>query len=110
MKEFEKIDYLPLGSIVTLKKGMQKIIIIARGIVIKSLNPPVFFDYGGSLYPQGLIGDQILYFNHKDIDEVIHQGYTDDDDKKMVNIINDGCKDSGYERKDISELAKRSAK
>lgn len=110
MKEFEKIDYLPLGSVVVLKKGMQKIIIIARGIVIKSLNPPVFFDYGGSLYPQGLIGDQIFYFNHKDIDEVIYPGYTNEDDKKMVNIINDGFRDSGYERKDITELSKRGTK
>ena len=84
----EKIPYLPLGSIVILKGGVQKVVINARGLLTMQAQPPCFFDYGGSLYPQGIIGDKILYFNHKDIDTVVFEGYHDDDDKRMVENIN----------------------
>lgn len=107
MKEFEKIDYLPLGSIVILKGGVQKIVINARGVVHKVAKPPVYFDYGGSIYPQGIIDDKILYFNHADIVKVIFEGYHDEDDKMMVYNINESFANSGLERKDLSVLMRR---
>ena len=70
MEEKEKVDYLPLGSIVILKGGVQKVVIIARGLVTAVTTPAGFFDYGGCLYPQGIVGDQIMYFNHSDIAKV----------------------------------------
>ena len=53
-----------------------------------TLSATSFFDYGGSLYPQGIIGDQILYFNHEDIAKVVFEGYHDEDDEMMVENIN----------------------
>lgn len=102
MKE-EKIEYLPLGSIVILRGGVQKIVINARGLVTLSTTPAGYFDYGGSLYPQGIVGDQILYFNHRDIAKVVFEGYSDDDDKMMVDNINEWYEDSSFERVDIVE-------
>lgn len=103
MKEKERIDYLPLGSIVILKGGVQKIVINARGLVTASTVPAGYFDYGGSLYPQGIVGDQILYFNHCDIAKVVFEGYTDDDDKMMVDNINEWYANSEFERIDTAE-------
>ncbi|HJC74312.1 MAG TPA: DUF4176 domain-containing protein [Candidatus Mediterraneibacter faecavium] len=103
MKEKERIEYLPLGSIVILRGGVQKIVINARGLVTATTTPAGYFDYGGSLYPQGIIGDQILYFNHKDIAKIVFTGYTDDDDKMMVDNINEWYENSEFERIDTEE-------
>lgn len=107
MKAFEKIDYLPLGSVVILKGGVQKVVINARGLVTMVTNPPSFFDYGGSLYPQGIIGDQILYFNHSDISKVVFRGFSDDDDEIMKNNINEWYANSEFQRGDIKNLKKQ---
>lgn len=88
MNQKEHIPYLPLGSIVILRGGTQKVVVNARGLLTLQTNPPSFFDYGGSIYPQGIIGDQILYFNHEDIIKVVFEGYHDEDDALMVENIN----------------------
>lgn len=88
MDNQERIPYVPLGSIVILRGGTQKVVVNARGLLTLQANPPCFFDYGGSLYPQGIIGDQILYFNHEDIAKVVFEGYHDEDDEMMVENIN----------------------
>lgn len=106
MKEKEKIEYLPLGSVVILKGGVQKVVINARGLVTMALNPPCFFDYGGSLYPQGIMGDQILYFNHKDILKVVFKGFADDDDTLMVEQINQWFQESDFERGNAEDIKK----
>ncbi len=99
-----RVEYLPLGSVVILNGGVQKVIVNARGMVATNLNPPKFFDYGGSLYPQGIVGDQIMYFNHEDIIKVIFTGYTDDDDKLMADNINEWFEKSDFEKGNTQEL------
>ena len=56
-------EFLPLGSIVLLKGGIQKILIISRALKVRNGNEEYFFDYGGVTYPEGLVGDQMAYFN-----------------------------------------------
>ena len=102
----EKVPYLPLGSIVILKGGTQKVVVNARGLLTMAAQPPCFFDYGGSLYPQGIIGDKILYFNHKDIDSVVFEGYHDDDDVKMVENINKWFQESDVRRGSPADIKK----
>lgn len=106
MENNENIEYLPLGSIVLLKGGTQKVVINARGLVTTITTPPSFFDYGGSIYPQGIIGDQILYFNHKDISKVIFRGFHDEDDDLMVSNINEWFNKSEFQRGDVSKFKK----
>ena len=106
MKNVERVDYLPLGSVVILNGGVQKVVINARGLVTMAVEPAGFFDYGGSLYPQGIIGDQILYFNHSDIAKVVFTGYTDDDDIMMVDNINKWFAESQFERANVADLKK----
>lgn len=83
----EKIELLPLGSVVIVKGNIKKLVVIARGLVTKVAGQMKLFDYGAVLYPEGLLGDEIVYFNHKDIKKIIHNGYSDDDDKQMVENI-----------------------
>ena len=95
-----KIAYLPLGSVVLIKGGVKKTMIIARGLAV-SVPPSVkVFDYAGCLYPEGLIGDQVVYFNHADIAKVVFEGFSDDDNAIMVENINDWLEKTPYERGD----------
>ena len=61
---------LPLGSVVILNSGIQKLMIISRGMVIPKDGKQYLFEYGGCIYPQGLVSDRLLYFNNEDIQEV----------------------------------------
>lgn len=84
----EKIEYLPLGSIVYLKEGTKKLIVIARGLLVKNGDEFVYFDYGGVPYPEGLQGDKMAYFQHDAITKVIFKGFSDYDDEVTVEKIN----------------------
>ena len=91
----EKINYLPLGSVVLLKGATQKLLIIGRGLQAKNeeTGKAFFFDYSGVPYPQGQNGEQVMYFNIDMIAKVFHEGYTDDDDKIITDSINEYLKD-----------------
>lgn len=82
------IDFIPLGSVVILKGGVQKALVIARAINVKHNDKVFFFDYACVPYPQGLVSDQIAYFNHDSIAKVIFEGYHDVEDEAMVENIN----------------------
>ncbi len=81
-------EFLPLGSIVLLKGGMQKVLIISRALKVRNGAKEFFFDYGGVPYPEGLVGDQMAYFNHSGISRVVFTGYSDEDNLNMVENIN----------------------
>lgn len=104
----EKIDFLPLGSLVVAKGGAQrKIVIIARGLALKVDGKMKFFDYGGCFYPDGLFGTRILYFNREDIEEVLHEGYTDSDDQIQIDEINKWLREHDMERGSVSEVKEK---
>ncbi len=69
-------DLLPVGSVVLLKGGIKKLVIMG----IKQANaeePDVEYDYAGVMYPEGYLGNDTLYlFNHTDINDIIFTGYT----------------------------------
>ena len=68
----ETVDYLPLGSVVILKGGVQKVVVIARGLLSVATGK---------------------------------EGY-DDDDKMMVDNINQWYMESPYERTDVEKLVR----
>ena len=84
----ERIDYVPLGSVVYLNGGIKKLLIVARAINVENDGKQYFFDYGGVLYPEGITGDQMAYFNHDDISSVFFRGCDDDENKGMTDAIN----------------------
>lgn len=84
-----KSEILPLGSVVLLEGGIQKLLIIARALNVKNGNKELFFDYGAVAYPEGLIGDQMAYFNQENISKVVFEGYHDDDDAVFSQRIRD---------------------
>ena len=80
-----KRELLPLGSVVILKGSVKKLLIVSRGSIVES----AFFDYGAFLYPEGMIDTNIAYFNHDDVLKVVHEGYSDQDNELVLEILND---------------------
>ena len=96
----EKVEYLPLGSIVVIHGAIKKTMVIARGLAAEINGETSVFDYAGCLYPEGIIGDQIMYFNHQDIAKVVFSGFSDEDDSLMVENINTWLQSVPFERAD----------
>ncbi len=85
----ESDKFLPLGSIVLLKNGKKKMMIIGFGQIDMRQKDKVY-DYCGCVYPQGIISNNNMYlFNHEDIEELIYKGFSDPE----WNIFNDKLKE-----------------
>lgn len=69
-------DLLPIGSVVTLKKGTKKLMIIGR--FQQNVKTKKIYDYAGCLWPEGYMDKEHIYvFNHEDIDILYYLGMQD---------------------------------
>lgn len=79
--------YLPIGTIVVLKNATKRIMITG----FASMSPETgdtIYDYSGCPYPEGFLNyNQVLVFNHDQIDKVYHKGYTDDESEEFQRIL-----------------------
>lgn len=95
MKNENKL--LSVGSIVYLKGGAVKTVILARGQLIKTDKKdklPTYFDYMGCMYPEGFDPDKNYYFNHNNIDKVIFSGYEDEEEERYLETLDDWKNDN----------------
>ncbi|MFF2772925.1 DUF4176 domain-containing protein [Streptomyces bacillaris] len=96
--------FLPLGSVVILKGSVKKLLVVSRGSIVED----DFFDYGAFMYPEGMIDTNIAYFNHDDILKIVHEGYTDDDNDLVLEILDDAYAQFQHDR-DTPALASTAA-
>lgn len=80
---------LPIGTVLYLKEGTGKLMILNRGSMIELDGEKQFFDYAACNYPQGLDIENTFYFNEENIDEVVFKGYSDDDEKRFQKLYKD---------------------
>ncbi|GGC77820.1 DUF4176 domain-containing protein [Enterococcus wangshanyuanii] len=86
---------LPIGSIVYLKEGSQKIMILNRGPVVNEKDRNVLYDYSGCQYPNGLNPNEVLYFNQENIDTILFNGYKDEDETRFEHLYNEWLNGEG---------------
>jgi len=103
MGRYKSKELLPLGSIVYLKEGTQKLVIVGRGVLFDDpdTGEQVFADYMGVLYPAGLQPDSTLFFQHENIDEVVFEGYRDEEEERFLTIYREWEKELSVPRKMI---------
>ena len=82
-----EMSYLPLGSIVLMKDGTHRVMITGRALHVKQNDEVYFFDYAGVLYPEGVTGQEICYFNNDWIEEVNFFGFNDEANRRYVSVI-----------------------
>lgn len=80
------MSILPIGTIVYLKEGSQKLMILNRGVTIEQNGENVLFDYSAAFYPMGLNPEQLFYFNRDDVDKVVYKGYSDEEEERFAKI------------------------
>lgn len=87
------MQYLPLGSVVSLKNNEdgQKMLITGRAPILELNNEVGYFDYGGCPFPQGN-SDVGYYFNDEDIKEVNFYGLVDENENQIQLNIENGKK------------------
>ena len=77
----KKDKYLPLGTVVMLKNGSKRVMVIGFCMEAKKENETARFDYAGCLYPEGIVdSEHFLLFNHDQIDKVYNEAFTDEED------------------------------
>lgn len=86
---------LPLGTVVYLVSGNQKMFIVGRGTLVEQDDHEVRFDYTGVRYPDGLLAEEVYYFNEEDIDSILSEGYRDDEDERYVTLYNQWLEEKG---------------
>lgn len=81
--------YLPLGSIVVLKNGWKKLMIMGYSAINMDTKDKIY-DYIACLYPEGVIQSNYnILFNHEDIRSIYALGLVDDEQKDFMSKIDD---------------------
>ena len=80
--------FLPIATVVMLKGGSKRLMIIGFCMETKKENQNVRFDSAGCLFPEGIIdSNEFALFNHDQIDKVYNEAYSDDITKKFISSL-----------------------
>lgn len=72
---------LPLGSVIRLEDSMDEKVLIIGRLIRSDENSEDVWDYLGVKVPEGVDGSQeLLYFNQKDIKQIVFIGLQDEDE------------------------------
>lgn len=83
-----KDEYLPIGSVVLLKGGIKKAMIIGIMHTSKVGEEYIEHDYIAVLYPEGFITTKTMFmFNHNQITDVIFHGYNNQERLDLMDRI-----------------------
>ncbi len=96
-------NILPIGSVVRLNNGTQKIMIINRGALFNHEGTIGYFDYSACLYPYGQTEQSVYFFNEEDIAEVYFVGYKDESEKTFCEEYQDKITQTPYPKFKLNE-------
>ena len=78
---------LPIGTGVRLKGG-QKRAMITGFCITPDEDKTKAYDYSGCIYPEGVIkSNQVLLFDHNQIEKIYHLGLIDEEEKTFKNKL-----------------------
>ncbi len=84
--------FLPIGTVVMLKGGTKRVMITGYMIFSKSSAEKKLFDYGGCVFPEGMIdSSNTIGFNRNQIDQIIHRGLEDEEQKEFIKLVDESA-------------------
>lgn len=89
----EAPDFLPLGSVVSLEGNPKKMMVIGRALIVQNDEQREYYDYGFCLYPEGLMGDAVIYSNHENVEAVHFKGLEGEEDADALISIEEALSD-----------------
>ncbi|MFD2655183.1 DUF4176 domain-containing protein [Gracilibacillus thailandensis] len=90
------MEILPIGSVVQLKNGDIKLMILNRAPLYNQDGVIGYFDYSACIYPAGKIEDQVYFFNNENIEKIYFKGYVDDQEKLFQEQYEEKIKNIQY--------------
>lgn len=94
---------LPIGSVVRLKNGDIKLMILNRAPLYNKNGVIGYFDYSACIYPTGKVEDQVYFFNHENIEEIYFKGYIDEEEELFQEKYQLKMKDIPYTKFQIEK-------
>ncbi|MBO5138637.1 MAG: DUF4176 domain-containing protein [Bacilli bacterium] len=80
-------ELLPIGTIVLLKGANKRIMV--TGFLFVDILQNKNYDYCGCAYPEGMTTkENVITFNHNQIDSIYHIGYSDKVEKNFKESLN----------------------
>ena len=104
MEEKMPEKFLPIGTVVLLKGGKKELMIMSYCITPSGdvydkngkveVGEDAMFDYGGCVYPEGMLtSDQLFAFNHDQIEKICYMVYVTDKQKEISKILVGGIEE-----------------
>lgn len=97
------MSLLPIGSVVRLKNGDVKLMILNRAPLYNKNGVIGYFDYSACIYPTGKVEDQVYFFNHENIAEIYFKGYIDEEEELFQEKYQLKMKDIPYTKFQIEK-------
>lgn len=95
---------LPLGTVVKLKQGDVLLMIVGRAQLFNDTGTIGYFDYSALAYPQGVVSEQeYAFFNDDDIDEVLFEGYRNEQEIDFSNSYEEIIQKAEYPKLKIAD-------
>lgn len=80
--------FLPVGSVVMLKGGKKRVMVIGFCAMAQEKEGKIF-DYSGCIYPEGLMAsNQTCMFDHSQIEKVYFKGLVDEEETEFKTKLN----------------------
>lgn len=83
----EAPEFLPLGSVVSLEGNPKKMVVIGRALIVENEGKREYYDYSFCLYPEGMLGDAVIYSNHENVETVYFRGFEDEENAETLVSI-----------------------
>lgn len=97
------MELLPLGSVVKLKNGEQKVMITVRLPLFNNNGTIGYFEYGSCLFPNGQVDQKTYFFNSTDIEKVFFEGYIDESEKDFQRKYQKEIKNIQYPQLELEQ-------
>lgn len=79
-------ELLPIGSVVLLKGGTKRLMIVGR--VVAREGEEQISDYVGCFYPQGIVDtENLFFFDHDAIEAVFFIGFQDSEELEFKDVV-----------------------
>ena len=85
----ENIEILRVGSIIQLIGNTKKIMIVGRCLMVNDGNNKHYSDYAGVYYPEGILDENLIYFDHDSISRVLSSPPPVDGEEDLTQCIKD---------------------
>ena len=91
-------EYLPLGSVITLKNGSKRLMVVGR--LQNQIGSNDIYDYAAVLWPEGLVDSKHFYlFNQEDLDKLYYIGLQDMEEFQFRSVLESKLNETVHKKK-----------